>query len=165
MSTINENPTWLKWAVELQALAQAGLHYTSSDFERERYARIRDIAAEMLAHQSEFPIEKVKDLFCCDTGYQTPKLETRAAIFRNGKILLVRERDGKWAMPGGWVDPGLSVKENTVKEAKEEAGLDVTADLVIAVQDREKHNLPIYAYKICKILYCARLLAASSSPI
>ena len=69
---MNENPTWLKWAVELQALAQAGLHYTSSDFERERYARIRDIAAEMLAHQSELPMEKVKDLFCCDTGYQTP---------------------------------------------------------------------------------------------
>ena len=161
---MNENPAWLKWAVELQALAQAGLHYTSSDFERERYARIRDIAAEMLAYQSELPIEKVKDLFCCETGYQTPKLETRAAIFRDGKILLVRERDGKWAMPGGWVDIDLSVKENAVKEAKEEAGLDVTADFVIAVQDREKHNLPIYAYKICKIFVMCTALGGEFKP-
>ena len=68
-----------------------------------------------------------------------------------GKILLVRESNGKWSLPGGWVDVDLSVKENTIKEVKEEAGLDVTADRIIAVQDREKHNLPVYAYKICKI--------------
>ena len=56
-----------------------------------------------------------------------------------------------WSLPGGWVDVDQSVKQNTIKEVKEEAGLDVTADRVIAVQDREKHNLPIYAYKVCKI--------------
>jgi len=66
-------------------------------------------------------------------------------------ILLVKEADGKWSLPGGWVDVNLSVKENMIKEVKEEAGLDVEVEKVIAVQDREKHNLPIYAYKICKI--------------
>lgn len=54
-------------------------------------------------------------------------------------------------MPGGWVDVNQSVKENTIKEVKEEAGLDVTADRVIAVQDREKHNKPVYAYRVCKV--------------
>lgn len=49
------------------------------------------------------------------------------------------------ALSGGWADVNVSVKENTIKEVKEEAGLDVSADLVIAVQDREKHNLPVYA--------------------
>lgn len=142
---------WLQWAVELQSIAQAGLTYGRDAYDRERYERVRSIAAEMVAHQTEIPIEKVKTLFCGETGYQTPKLDTRAAIFEDGKILLVRENDGKWSLPGGWVDVNLSVKENTVKEVREEAGLEVTAERIIAVQDRAKHNLPVYAYGICKI--------------
>ena len=149
---------WLDWAVELQALAQAGLYYTENPFDQERYTRIREIAAEMLAFQSELPLEKVKNIFCCETGYQTPKLDTRAAIFQEERILLVRELDGRWSLPGGWVDVNCSVGENVVKEVKEEAGLDVTADLVIAVQDRERHNLPVYAYKVCKVFVLCSLL-------
>ena len=141
----------LDWAVELQALAQNGLYYGKDPFDRERYARIRDIAAEMVSLQSEIPLEKVKDLFCCETGYQTPKIDTRAAIFQEDKILLVQENNGTWSLPGGWVDANLSVKESAVKEVREEAGLEVSADMVIAIQDREKHNLPVYAYKVCKI--------------
>ncbi|MBO5293008.1 MAG: NUDIX hydrolase [Lachnospiraceae bacterium] len=148
---MNTNEKWLQWAVELQSIAQAGLFYAKDEFDRERYEQIRNIAAEMIAHQAEFPVEKVKDLFCNEIGYQTPKLDSRAAIFQDDKILLVKEKNGTWSLPGGWVDVNVSVKENTIKEVKEEAGLDVTADLVIAVQDREKHNLPVYAYKVCKI--------------
>ena len=152
---------WLDWAVELQSLAQAGLAYGKDPFDLERYARIREIAAEMLAHMADIPLEKVKDLFCCETGYQTPKLDTRAAIFQDGKILLVQENDGRWSLPGGWVDAGLSVKENTIKEVREEAGLTVTADRIIAVQDREKHNLPVYAHKICKVFVLCTLLGGA----
>lgn len=148
---MNTNEKWLQWAVELQSIAQAGLFYAKDEFDRERYEQIRNIAAEMIAHQAEFPVEKVKDLFCNEIGYQTPKLDSRAAIFQDDKILLVKEKNGTWSLPGGWVDVNVSVKENTIKEVKEEAGLDVTADMVIAVQDREKHNLPVYAYKVCKI--------------
>lgn len=148
---MEQNERWLQWAVELQALAQAGLFYGRDPYDRERYERIREIAAEMVSHQSDLPVEKVKDLFCGDVGYQTPKLDTRAAIFREGKILLVRESNGAWALPGGWVDVNVSVAENVRKEVKEEAGLDVEIRRVIAVQDREKHNRPVYAYKICKI--------------
>ncbi len=153
-----EQAKWLDWAVELQALAQAGLYYGRDKYDRERYQRVRDIAAEMVACQGELPLEKVKDIFCCETGYQTPKLDTRAAIFQDGKILLVREGDGLWSLPGGWVDVDVSVGENVVKEVKEEAGLDVRAELVIAVQDRERHNPKIYAYKVCKIFVLCTLL-------
>ena len=148
---MNTNEKWLQWAVELQSLAQAGLFYTKDEFDAERYERVREIAAEIISLKSDIPVEKVKDLFCNEIGYQTPKLDTRAAIFKEDKILLVKEKNGTWSLPGGWVDVNVSVKENTIKEVKEEAGLDVSADLVIAVQDREKHNLPIYAYKVCKI--------------
>ncbi len=145
------NEKWLEWAVELQSLAQAGLTYGRDVYDRERYERIREISAEMVAHQTEIPVEKVKNLFCNETGYQTPKLDTRAAIFDEDRILLVRENNGKWSLPGGWVDVNVSVKENTIKEVKEESGLNVPADRIIAVQDRAKHNHPPYAYGVCKI--------------
>lgn len=161
---MNQNEKWLQWAVELQSLAQAGLEYGKDCFDKERYTRIREISAEMISYQAEIPLDKVKNLFCSETGYQTPKLDTRAAIFQDDKILLVREKNGKWSLPGGWVDVNVSVLENTIKEVKEEAGLDVQADLLIAVQDREKHNLPIYAYKICKIFVLCTLQGGHFEP-
>lgn len=145
------NEIWLRWAVELQAIAQAGLFYGKDEFDRERYRRIREISAEMIREKTGISAEKVTELFCGDTGYQTPKIDTRAAIFSEGKILLVHEANGTWSLPGGWCDVDRSVEENTVKEVKEEAGLDVRVTRVIAVQDREKHNRPVYAYKVCKI--------------
>ena len=146
---MNEKKQWLDWAIELQSLAQAGLTYSKDSYDIERFERIRDISAEMVAYKSDIQIDKVKSLFCNETGYQTPKLDTRAAVFRDGKILLVRENNGKWSLPGGWVDVNVSVGENAVKEVKEESGLDVKAERIIAVQDRAKHNLPVYAYGLC----------------
>ena len=148
---MEKNEKWLQWAVELQSLAQAGLFYCKDKYDMERYERIREISAEMICYKSDISLEKVKDLFCGDAGYQTPKIDTRAAIFKDEKILLVHEANGTWALPGGWVDVNVSVEENMIKEVKEEAGLDVKVKRIIAVQDREKHNLPIYAYKVCKI--------------
>ncbi len=158
---MKKNERWLQWAVELQSIAQAGLFYVKDDFDRERFQRIRDIAAEMLAYKTEIPLDKVKDLFCCEIGYQTPKIDTRAAIFQEDKILLVKEKNGRWSLPGGWVDVDLSVKENVIKEVREEAGLKVSADRVIAVEDREKHNQPVYAYKVCKIFVLCTVLGGS----
>lgn len=148
---MDKNEQWLQWAIELQSLAQAGLTYGKDIYDHERYERIREISAEIISHMSDISLEKVKDLFCNESGYQTPKLDTRAAIFEDGKILLVRENNGKWSLPGGWCDVNVSVRENTVKEVKEESGLDVVADKIIAIQDRSKHNLPVYAYGVCKI--------------
>ena len=161
---MDHNAKWLDWAVELQALAQAGLTYGKDVYDRERYQRIREIAAEMVSHQTEIPIDHVKDIFCNESGYQTPKLDTRAAVFQQDKILLVQENNGLWSLPGGWVDVNLSAGENAVKEVKEEAGLDVTADLVIAVQDREKHNRPVYANKICKIFFLCSVTGGEFVP-
>ena len=161
---MDKNEKWLQWAVELQSLAQAGLFYCKDKYELERYERIREISAEMLSYKTEIPLEKVKDLFCSDEGYQTPKIDTRAVIFKEGKILLVHEANGTWSLPGGWVDVNVSVMENTIKEVREEAGLDVTVKRIIAVQDREKHNLPIYAYKVCKIFMQCEVTAGECVP-
>ena len=141
---------WLSWAIELQFIGQAGITYSKDPFDLERFARIREIAAEILSMQTEVPFTKVKEVFCNETGFQTPKMDTRAAIFQDGRILLVKERDGTWSMPGGWVDVNQSIRTNTVKEVKEEAGLCVVPSRLIAVQDRNLHNTPPYAYGILK---------------
>ncbi len=142
---------WLKWAIEIQSLAQVGLAYTNNVYDIERYERLREISAEIISEKSGLSLEKTKDLFCNETGYQTPKIDTRAAIFKDEKILLVHENNGTWSLPGGWCDVLEFVKSNTVKEVREETGLDAVAKKIIAVQDRNKHNKPIYAYGVCKI--------------
>ena len=146
---------WLKWAIEIQSLSQIGLTYTKDVYDRERYQRLREISAEMLAEKTEVSIEKVKDLFCHETGYQTPKLDTRAAIFRNNKILLVHENNGTWSLPGGWCDV---LESNTEKEVREETGLNVKAVKIISIQDRNKHNKPVYAYGVCKIFVLCEVI-------
>ncbi len=155
---MEQSRRWLDWVVELQSIAQAGITYGKDLYDKERYERIREIAAEMMGSLSDLPTETIKDLFCNESGYQTPKIDTRAAIFEAGKLLLVQENDGRWSLPGGWCDVNVSVGENTVKEVKEEAGLDVKPERIIAVQDRNKHNQPPYAYGICKIFFLCSLL-------
>ncbi|MDO4446686.1 MAG: NUDIX hydrolase [Lachnospiraceae bacterium] len=147
----------VEWAKELQSLAQAGLFYGHDIYDKERYQRIREISAEMMLMRADVSAEKIRGLFCNDEGYQTPKVDTRAAIFSDGKILLVCEK-GKWSMPGGWCEFNLSPADNIVKETKEEAGLDVHVKMVISVQDRDKHNLPPYAYGVVKIFYLCEVI-------
>lgn len=154
----------VKWAAELQSLAQAGLYYGRDVFDRERYRRVRDIAAEMLSERAGLPVETVRGLFCGEVGYQTPKIDTRAAIIRDGQILLVRERNGLWSLPGGWCDFDLSPAENAVKEAREEAGMAVEILSLIAAQDRKKHNQPEYVYNILKLFYLCRPLGGAFAP-
>lgn len=133
-------PKWLEWAKEIQFIAQAGIEYSPDPFDRERFVRLREMAAEMLAAMTELPLEKVHDLFCNETGFQTPKLDSRAAIIREGKILLVQERDGLWAMPGGWVDVDQTIATNLVKETREEAGLKVRVGRLVALHEYSRRN-------------------------
>lgn len=149
---------WLKWIIEIQSIAQAGLTYTDNVYDIERYERLREISALMMSEKSGLNLDKVKNLFRNETGYQTPKIDTRAAIFKDNKILLTHEKNGTWALPGGWCDVLETIKTNTLKEVKEETWLDVDTVKIIAIQDRNKHNKPIYAYGICKVFVLCNLL-------
>lgn len=150
------NDKWLEFALRIQSIAQAGLEYGTDKFDRERYAELRKIAAEMIATKTDVSPDKVYGLFCNETGYQTPKIDTRAAVFVNDKILLVHENNGTWALPGGWCDVDQSVATNTVKEVQEETGLAVTPIRLIAVQDWRKHNAVNYIYGVVKIFLMCR---------
>lgn len=160
-----ENEKTLDLIIELQSLAQAGLYYGNDVFDQERYTRIREIAAEIMRILTDAPLVKIKDLFCHETGYQTPKLDTRAAIFNEeDQILLVQEKDGLWSLPGGWVDINTSIQENTIKEAYEEAGVHVECERLIAVLDRDKHNLPRYPYKVIKVFVLCHAKSGTFQP-
>ena len=149
---------WLTWAIEIQSIAQNGLAYCKNIYDIERYERLRDIAAEMLSYKTDIPVEKVKSLFCHEQGYQTPKIDSRAAIFKHDKILLVQENDGLWSLPGGWVDVLETIDSNTVKEVKEEAGLDAKPRFLIAIHAQHKRNYPPFAYRVLKAFVMCELL-------
>lgn len=123
----NMSDKWVDYAVRIQSIAQAGLAYCEDKYGRERYEELRKISAEMISAKTDIPLEKVYDLFCNESGYQTPKLDTRGAVFIDGKILLVRENNGTWSLPGGWCDVDLSVAENTKKRCWRKRGFRYTA--------------------------------------
>lgn len=150
------NDTWIDFAIRIQSIAQTGLQYGKDKYDKERYEELRRIAAEMIAVKADISVDKVYNLFCNETGYQTPKVDTRAAVFVDGKILLVHENNGTWSLPGGWCDVDQSAASNAVKEVKEETGFNVSAEKLIAVQDWRKHNVVNYAYGVVKIFIMCR---------
>lgn len=155
---MKDTEKFIEWATELQSLSQTAIFYCKDKFDKERFQRVREISAEMMAMKTGLSLDKVKDLFCGDEGYQTPKIDTRAAIFKDDKVLLVRESDGRWTLPGGWCEFNLTPAENVVKEVKEEAGLDVTVDKLVAVHDRERHNADTYIFGVAKFFFlCSEL--------
>ena len=151
------NDSWIEFAIHIQSIAKAGLQYWKDKYDRERYEELRQIAAEMLSLKTDVPVNKIYDLFCNESGYQTPKVDTRAAVFVDGKILLVHENNGTWSLPGGWCDVDQSVASNAEKEVQEEAGFTVKSERIIAVQDWRKHNAVNYAYGVVKVFVLCRL--------
>ena len=157
-----KNDVWKKWAQELQFLSQCSLAYSKDKFDRERSERIREIACEMLSYKYDIPIEKVKLDFGGELGYQTPKVETRAAVIKDNNILLVKEQfDGKWALPGGYQDVNMSIKENAIKEASEEAGAVVNPVKIIAVLDYNRHHHVNFPFGMVKVFVLCEYVSHS----
>jgi len=156
-------PRWLEWARRLQALAQSGLTYTDSEFERERYEQVREIASQMMAWQSGEDFERIRDLFAGEKGYATPKVDGRGVVFdAQGRILLVKElRDGAWTLPGGFADVGDSPSAAVEREVREETGYEVKAVKLLALLDRSKHGLPPRPWHIYKIFLRCELVGGA----
>ncbi len=129
-------------AAELHEHSSAGVLYARNDFDKERFTRIRELAAELLSISCDgIKADDALELFCDNSGYQTPKIDTRAVIFNEkNEILLIHDYDGKWALPGGWCDRDQSIYSNTVKEAYEEAGLVVTCKRLVCAHNHKLHN-------------------------
>ncbi len=159
------DPDWLAWSRELQAIAQIGLAFSESPYDRERYERLRVLAAEMVARHGEASPPALVDLFRGEAGYATPKIDVRGAVFdAEGRVLLVRETadDGRWTLPGGWVDVHVSPAENAVKEVREESGYEVRVTKLAGAWDRSRHGHPSRFFAACKMFFICELVGGAA---
>ena len=154
----------LALARELQALAQTGLAYATDPYDRERYERLREIAAGVAAANGPGDPAAVRAAFEIQAGYATPKVDVRAACFRGGEVLLVREAsDGLWALPGGWADVTQSASECVVREVAEESGFDVRVTKLAAVLDRDKHaHEPRLLFRVYKMFFICEVAGGAA---
>ncbi len=155
----NQDPhRWLHWAREIQALSQTGYHYAENDYQRERYHRLSDIAAEIMSAYAELELEPLAGLFQKQTGYATPRVDVRGAVFDRGRLLMVRERmDNGWTMPGGWADVGDVPSHAAEREVYEEAGFRVQARKVIGVYDANRTG-PLEIFHAFKVIFLCDLI-------
>ncbi len=154
-------PNWLLWARELQATAQTGLTFTQNPYDRERYEAMQALAVKMMAECTGSDLAVTEKLFASQSGYATPKVDVRAAIFRGREVLLVSELidGGRWTLPGGWADINETAGGNAVREAREEAGLAVKVTKLAAVYDRDKSGHPQpYPFHIYKMFFLCEVL-------
>lgn len=158
-------PTWLEWAQRLQAVAQNGLTYCKDSFGIERYQAIEQIAAEIMsAGAGDHSLEAIRGLFDAQSGYATPKVDLRAAVIHEDKILLVREReDGCWSMPGGWADVGSAPSENVLREVREESGYEAEIVKLAAFYDRDLHGHPPIPFYTYKVFFLCRLVGGEAA--
>ncbi|MBV9826621.1 MAG: NUDIX hydrolase [Alphaproteobacteria bacterium] len=153
-------PDWLLWARELQAMAQIGLTFTKDPYDSERYEKIRGLAAQMMAAHTSLDAARIEALFTEQSGYATPKIDVRAAVFReDGALLMVREStDGKWSLPGGWAEVNQSARDAVIREVSEESGFDIEPVKLAAVFDRARHpHVPPRPFSIYKMFFICRI--------
>ena len=157
-------PKWLELAREIQALGQTGLTYATNEYDIQRYKRLLEISAEVVSGYTELDKESILKNFSAQSGYATPKIDVRGAVFRDGKILLVQEKsDGKWCMPGGWGDVGELPSAMVEREVWEESGFRVKAEKVIAVYDANR-IAPLELYHAYKIFFLCRIVDGKPTP-
>jgi ADP-ribose pyrophosphatase YjhB (NUDIX family) len=158
-------PSWLVIGRELRAIAQIGLTFCRDPFDRQRFDRIRELAASLMAEGSDADYAKVLELFRHDAGYATPKVDVRGAAFRESRVLLVREiSDGGWTLPGGWADVNQSPAECVVREIAEESGFEARAVKLAAVHDYRKRHPPRHIDSIYKLFFLCELTGGSARP-
>ncbi|KAF0096337.1 MAG: hypothetical protein E1N59_304 [Puniceicoccaceae bacterium 5H] len=157
----------LSIARELQAMAQTGLHFSQDPYDRERYNRLAEIAAEMLSQGSNQPVAAIREWQAAEFGYATPKVDTRAFILRDGKLLLIRENadGGKWTLPGGWADVNECPSSAIVREVKEETGYSCRVHQLLAVWDREQHgHEPSFPFHVYKLFFHCEITGGQHQP-
>ena len=162
-----DDPAWLRWSRDLQAIAQSGLAYTPSHYDRERFEQLRDLASEIMARYSATPAPVIRDLFAAQTGYATPKIDVRGAVFNPaGELLLVREvaDGGRWTLPGGWADVNYTPAESVLKEIREESGFKAEVTKVAAVLDRTRQGHTHAVFSCTKLFFLCRLVGGTATP-
>ncbi|MEW5819439.1 MAG: NUDIX hydrolase [Cyanobacteriota bacterium] len=155
---------WLDIARRLQAISQNGLEFSNNPFDLDRYKSISDVVLYIYENHTNINSEYLKDIFAKEKGYATPKIDVRAVVFSNDKILMVREKsDNAWSLPGGWADVGQSASECVEREVMEESGYSVKAVKLLAVNDRDRQGHPKLPYYVYQIAFLCELIGGNPS--
>ncbi len=156
-------PQWLEWAREIQQLSQTGLAFAITDYEKKRYKRLIELTAEMVDYSTQLDKPAVEKVLMEQPGYATPKIDVRAAVINENKILLVQERtDNMWAMPGGWADVGDFPSQVAIRETKEESGFDVKPRKVAGVYDANRTGGRLEFFHAFKIVFLCDLIGGEA---
>jgi ADP-ribose pyrophosphatase YjhB (NUDIX family) len=160
--TVRAGGHWLEWLRQVQAIAQNGLAFTRDPFDRERYTQLAELVTGLLSAQLSIPAATARALFEDEHGYATPKVDVRGGVFDGDRVLLVRERsDGRWTLPGGWVDVNDAPSEAVAREIKEESGYHARAVKLAALVDKNRHPHPPGVHHIYKLFFVCELLGGS----
>lgn len=160
--TVPDPLQWLRWAREIQAISQTGYHYAENEYQRERYHRLAEIAAEIYSSYSNLALEPLAELFHSQVGYATPRVDVRGAVFHDGRLLMVQERmDNGWTLPGGWADVGDVPSQAAEREVYEEAGFRVRASKVVGVYDANRSG-PLEIFHAFKVVFLCDLISGEA---
>jgi nitroimidazol reductase NimA-like FMN-containing flavoprotein (pyridoxamine 5'-phosphate oxidase superfamily)/ADP-ribose pyrophosphatase YjhB (NUDIX family) len=156
----------LEMAKHNKSLAETGLIFQDNQFDQGRYAEIKELSVKMIAGLTGNQPVDVEGFYLPVTDYPTPKVDVRGLVLNEaGEILMVRESvDGKWTLPGGWADVGLSPSQVVIREVQEEAGLTVTAERLLAVYDKRCHPHPPSPYYIYKLIFLCLMTGGDLEP-
>jgi ADP-ribose pyrophosphatase YjhB (NUDIX family) len=158
-----QEPQWLSIAREVRAIAQTGLAFTADGFDQQRYQRLRELAALLMAQGSASEQESILELLRQEKGYATPKVDVRGAAFEDGRVLMVREiSDGKWTLPGGWADINQTAGECVEREIAEESGFKARALKLAAVYDYQKRHPPRHIDSIYKMFFICEIIGGAA---
>ncbi len=157
--------TPLEAARKLEAIAQTGLHFAQDPYDRERYEQVRAIAAALLSNLSALSAGEILEWRKAEFGYATPKVDVRAFILREGRVLLARENadGGRWTLPGGWADVNETPSESVAREVEEETGYQVRVLRLLAVFDRERQgHTPPFPYHVYKLFFLCEIVGGAA---
>ena len=163
--TMNSNDQ-IEFAKRLKAIAETGLVYSETEYDKERYSELKEMSLQLIAHLLDQPLDKLQNYFIEEKDYPTPKVDVRAFVLnQNNQVLLAKEQvDGKWTIPGGWAEIGDTPSEVAIREAFEETGIQVQAKRVLAVYDKQRHPHPKEPYYIYKIVFECTIVGGDLNP-
>lgn len=154
---------WVEWTKQIAALAKTGLYFVKDPFDKERYETLVELSAKLLDSYSDSEPDKIHTLLTADDGYITPKIDVRGAVFRDNKILMVKEAsDGLWTLPGGWADVGDSPSQAVEREIWEESGYHAKAVKLMALEDRKLRH-PTYVFEVYKVAFLCELIGGEAT--
>jgi len=158
------DPDWLIWAREIQAIAQTGLAFSKDPYDLDRFTALSRLSARIMVEHTRADLTHIERLFDVETGYATPKVGVRGAVFdASGRILMVRETvdADRWTLPGGWAEVNQTPAQSVVREVFEESGYHVRAVKLAAVWDRARQAQPPTAFSVVRMFFVCTLQGGS----